>query len=477
MNQTPISFFNEKILKIEAIKSFLIEYWPSISKQNFNTLLSLIFENVNFNTNITIDRVLTKSKVKKMNILTSRVVEDMQLLTALIINNTAKSIPVMIYIVSDQDISLSDNEILDFGTKALDKTNLGRFSNIRLVYTGNEEVIYCFLLDFIIRFWFYSQIEKSITSLEQVEELFSVGIDKPNEYILNSIAYHFIKVLEPENATFEGSEYDLDNFSVFDEKSDSYTTERSENFDSDDSTYEKIIDNPELRKVSKKPRVYVQKYGPNRKKSKTYASSKQSRVYDSDNKLIFSCQLKASRCLGVNYLKRGESPRCRRICVVGYEYCFKHLKDYGLSIKNSTLYTTISRNADEIIGLFDIENRLSFSQVYNDYVIKMMNEEAIVIARFDSPLVFHNNSNTPDWLYSTCNRSVLTLVRQSSSKENCNVGFGINNGKINSIKTLKIINKNEPLVIYNQSPIRIEVLTSFAKKLKTKKNTTNHEFN
>jgi len=171
------------------------------------------------------------------------------------------------------------------------------------------------------------------------------------------------------------------------------------------------------------------------------------------NDLVFQCNLKSMRCSGHN--KDGK--RCKRRCVIGFEYCFMHLaSEKHLKIKVSNI-----PNANK--GLFAYDKSKNDDDIifrkgdviceYNGDVISNV-ELYQRYANHTAPYAAFINGQT--CIDGACKRGIANLVNRGNN----------NNRNLSSNSSLHVNNKTQKVKLYCDKNIKNnqEILCSYGQR-------------
>ncbi len=167
-------------------------------------------------------------------------------------------------------------------------------------------------------------------------------------------------------------------------------------------------------------------------------------VYKIGNQHHFDCILNSSQCTAIS---QSSGQRCKRKCIIGYEFCFSHLESLKhLKIKDSTI-----PNAGK--GLFVVDKNKN----ENDIVFRKND----IICNYNGELINnqirqqrYNGKNAPyailmnqnDIMDCACKRGVGSLINTFPGHNNAS--FSVNNrNKTVAIKATKNIRNNTEIFL------------------------------
>ncbi len=157
----------------------------------------------------------------------------------------------------------------------------------------------------------------------------------------------------------------------------------------------------------------------------------------------YQCELHSERCLG--YSKNGV--RCKRRCIIGFEYCFQHMQSIKhLKIRPTTLpgFTFSGLFAWDPSAVGPIfRNEDVVCKYFGDVV-----EPAIIQEHYGNstaPYAFLANKNRA--VDCACRRGIGALANTSAGHNNCRFSVSNANGGSLSIKATKNIYHGQELFV------------------------------
>jgi len=174
---------------------------------------------------------------------------------------------------------------------------------------------------------------------------------------------------------------------------------------------------------------------------------KEFRFYVGDD-LTFRCTLNSTQCTG--HAKSGL--RCKRKCIIGFEYCFSHLaSELRLKIKDSTVpeagkglfVSDKTKEPDEIVfrpgdTICEYKGQL----IDNDTRIERYGNHT-------APYAVQMNANQS--INSACKRGVGSLGNTNTGRNNSSFSIDTRNKKVKVKATRNIRNNQEIFIAYGHS--------------------------
>lgn len=184
-------------------------------------------------------------------------------------------------------------------------------------------------------------------------------------------------------------------------------------------------------------------------------SSKKFTFINHDEETKFECNLESKQCLA----NTKNNTRCKRKCVIGFEYCYSHL----LSVKNLRI-----KPAEFGKGLFaqkrrgTEENEILFRKgaIIIEYKGELVDQEELFNRYGENTAPYGMRINKNTMLDAACERGVGSLVNHSARKANATFIEMRTQGKITGVKI--VANKN----IRNN----VEILVNYGRSYKFNKN-------
>ena len=218
--------------------------------------------------------------------------------------------------------------------------------------------------------------------------------------------------------------------------------------------------------INQGPHVYLRKYGPNRERG-DLASCKhvtfiRPNVDEHPRKILIAIQ-----CRGRNKYE-GKSERCRRPICNGYEYCHKHLGNYGLKRScDGWLFTLIKRKKGVPIAFVVKQPKIPFHVVDED----KFDSETPPLLRLDySKLITLNFTERTFIASKKAIRSVIATCKFTTRAQDANVAISDDPNDSNLpihdrplyFYAIKDIEPNDFLTIKTTNDYKLKIFTSYA---------------
>lgn len=184
-------------------------------------------------------------------------------------------------------------------------------------------------------------------------------------------------------------------------------------------------------------------------------------IFKINNEPQFEGKLYTGRCMAITRA----GTRCKRHCIIGYEYCYTHLEtEKDLKIKDSTI-----PQADK--GLFAYNRRSGNNEILfgpNDPIIpyngETINRNTLDDRYLEYTAPYAIDVSSGQYIDSALKRGVGSLANTNPSRRNARISVDKRN-KTASLKAIKNIRNNQEIFVSYGREYRLhEPNTSFTTK-------------